>query len=234
MKFFFIFCILSLSLIITSNHEAFAISVLSNYTYTGSAGDYLLNFSFTNNIPAGYNQHIDAVAVDLPGDPLAGSPFSPYWVHAPDGVVLNNAAQGGSDIHYPNSWVAAWGYDLNTNILTPGNDIPSGHSLSGFFVHIDQIPSIIHFTVFTNDYLCSQCGSDRVISAGLGYFGDDAFLKGHVSGFEGIATGPQGAVPEPATVSLLTLGLSGLLVRRKRIVAPSLDTSQGRHDLTKL
>lgn len=217
MKKFSIFCILSLWLIFGSDHKAFAISVLSDYTYTGSTGDYLLNFSFTNNIPGEYNQHIDVVAVELPYDPLVGWPVSPfYWVPAPEGAVLNNASQGGSDVNYLNYWVAAWGLDINTNILTPINDIPSGQSLSGFSVHVDQIPGIIHFAAFTNDYLCSQCGSG-VISNGPGYFGDDAFLKGHVAGFEGLATGPPGVVPEPASLSLLSLGLSGLLLRRKRI-----------------
>ena len=54
-----------------------------------------------------------------------------------------------------------------------------------------------------------------MVSGGPGYFGDDAFLKGHTTGFEGTAADPQTVVPEPATAVLLIWGFAGIGLTKK-------------------
>ena len=95
----------------------------------------MLDFTFTNNIPASYNQKVDEVALDLAYDASAGSPNanSSLWVHAPNGIVINNSAQGGSNINYPNSWVGSNRYDITTGDLIPVTYISSGQSLFRFY-----------------------------------------------------------------------------------------------------
>ena len=206
--------ILAVFFICTSG-EAFALPILCDYTFTGTPGNYVIDFTFTNNIPTGYNQHMNAVAVDLPYDNFAGTSTSPYyWVHAPSGAVLNNSSQGGSNINYTNIWGAAMKYDLNTGILTPIFDVPSGQSISGFSVHVLQIPGTIHYSAFAWDTLYIQNG--QIVTGGPGYFEDDAFLKGNRIGFEGIANGPRSVVPEPGTLGLMGFGLLSFLLRRRR------------------
>lgn len=208
-----ILCVFT-ALFVCASNAAFAMPPVS-YTFTGSPGNYLIEFTIFNNIPAEYNQHVSAFAVDLPYDDFAGTASAPYyWVHAPSGAVLNNSSQGGSNIDYTNIWGAAMKYDLSTGILTPIFDVPTGQSVSGFSVHADHIPDLIHFSVFAWDTLYIQNG--QIVTGGPGYFEDDAFLKGHRIGFEGVLQGPQGVIPEPNSLGLMGFGLMGFLLRRRK------------------
>lgn len=172
--------------------SAFASSIGVTYTKSGTPGNYLLDFTVTNNIPASYGQHVYFWGVDLPYSGAQGSPAN--WFYPTWDANWSNQGNGGSSIHYQSLWI-------NESY----NELASGNSLSGFTVPVSTIPQTINFFAF---------------GVGQSYYGSDAFRPGWNPGFEGIvSSGGNGSapVPEPCTMILLGSGLLGLAGLRKKI-----------------
>jgi len=169
---------------------AFAMSVIADYVYSGVPGDYILDFTVWNNIPAGINQDVYQFGVDLAHNASQESPTGWYDMNN----VWTNTSIGGSSIPYTSNW-------RNSNAAL---DISSGSSLGGFKVHAPSIPDTIHFYALS-------AGRDA-------YNGADAFRTGTDPGWEGIASlaGQGGVVPEPASMLLMGIGLAGAALRRRR------------------
>ena len=164
------------------------------YTVDGSANNWTLDFSVTNDL--GGSNYIYFFGLDLPARDIIGTPAGWY----PDAwKSWNNYAYGGSHIAYNNVWI-------NENLyIDHANFISDGQTLSGFSV-LDTSDLVAPTSV--NWFAYGKFGT---------YGGGDNFHNSLNPGFEGIASDPFTAVPEPSTILLITAGLAGIVFMRRKI-----------------
>lgn len=176
---------LGLALILSCGN-AFSATVDVEYDYSGVPGNYLLDFTVTNNIDASYGQNLYFFGVDLAYSSSQGSPSGwGYW-----GNTWDNQYYGGSDRDYPSTWIT-WNDSYS---------LKSGNSLSGFTVPVSVIPETIHYYAY--------------LLGSVDYYGDDAFFKGKNPGFEGVVNG--NVVPEPVSSLLFGIGGAAMALARKK------------------
>ena len=170
------------------------------YSVSGSAGDWTLDFTVTNNT----GQNLYFFGVLLPANDQTGTPAG--WQLF--GGDRDNSSFGGSSTVYNNNWVDP----TDTGVVTPGN------SLSGFeaLVTTATAPTNVQFFAYTCDdtlhSIAPPCG-------GSAYAGVGNFNTVDNPGFEGIATN---AVPEPRLETmLLVVAVFGVMAGRKGCAASS-------------
>jgi hypothetical protein len=169
---------------------AHAAPVDVSYTVSGSAGNWLLDFSVTNNL--GNTNDLYIFGVQLPAHNPVGDPepqfsaFNSNW---------SNAAYGGSSIDYNNNWIS------NNPALV---NIAPGQTLSGFQATVTDLsaPSTVNWfalALFGTDD--GNCGFNCVLTPQSPTWNP---------GFEGSAVVAVAATPVPATLPLLASALGGL------------------------
>jgi hypothetical protein len=169
-----------------------AAAPIVSFTVSGSAGDWTLDFSVTNNLGVA-TQRIYFFGVELDARDIVASP--PGW--DPDAwPSWNNLFYGGSATVYNNNWI-----DFS---LSGGTTITDGETQSGFKAHTTAIDAPTAVKWFCYAYSTS----------GEGYYGGDHFNTPLNPGFEGVAR--SGVVPEPSTFVLAGLGVMGLVGYRLR------------------
>ncbi|RJG01222.1 PEP-CTERM sorting domain-containing protein [Noviherbaspirillum sedimenti] len=163
-----------------------------SYSVTGNAGNWVLDFSVTNNLGGANNLYF--FGVDLPTRDIVNTPTGwdqNVW------TSWNNSTYGGSTNTYNNVWIRS----LSTGFIS------NGQTWSGFQVHLAdlELPSSIDWFAF---------------AFGGTYTGSGYFNNANNPGFEGTIVVSQTAsndVPEPETISLLALGLlAATLAQRKK------------------
>ena len=154
----------------------------ATYTVSGSAGNWVYDFSFTNNI-GGSNQ-IYFLGIKLPATDIVGSPTG--W----GGLTIVGSPDGGTGTSYNNNWcVNSCQHDL---LAAP---IASGSTLGGFQARDTSLIAQTSIPWFA-------------YAAGGVYNGPGCISCGSNPGFEGIAS--VAAVPEPSTWAMMILGFAGV------------------------
>ena len=140
-----------------------AIPVSMTYTVSGTPGDYTLDFSLTNNIPAADGMAVYFFGVQLSDSGSMGVPNSDWGAYA---LSWSISGEGGSSLLYNDLWASAF---------YSGEALPSGSTLSGFTVQFtgSVVPVSVPFFAF------GVYGE---------YGGTDNFNTSTNPGFEGTAT----------------------------------------------
>jgi hypothetical protein len=160
-----------------------------SYTVSGSAGNWLIDLSVTNNL-GGTTNDIYFIDIKLPSTQVINSPAN--WAYTPG----DNPSYGASGTVYNNPWCIGGciGADQTLGILP-------GQTLSGF-IAVDTasaLPASLPWMVFSADVLPSG-------HAGPGYTGPECNPCGWNPEFESVAT----AVPEPSTWAMTILGFAAI------------------------
>lgn len=163
------------------------------FTTSGSAGDWVYDFTFTNNLPN--TNDIYFVGVELPATDVVASPAG--W-DSNNNTPWSNAGLGGSATLYNNVWCTENCAFVGPAVITPGG------SLGGFQAHDASMVALTSVRWFA-------------FATGGTYDGVECFNCGTNPGFEGVS----GVVPEPASWALMIGGfaLTGAALRRRRAVA---------------
>ncbi|WP_047195619.1 PEP-CTERM sorting domain-containing protein [Caldimonas brevitalea] len=169
--------------------------VAVTYTVTGSPGQWLLNFSFTHQLP-GAPDDMAIYFLGVERNELAGTPsgFEPYQGPLP----WSNAEYGGMG-----------SYDVAWSRTESGQGLLPGETASGFVaLSLEQVaPTSMPWFAWAYS------------PSGAQYHGGGQFSYGIPGntppfsnpGFEGVAI----AVPEPETMGLLLLGLAAIAGRAR-------------------
>lgn len=163
-----------------------------SYTVLGTAGNYTLDFSVTNNIAADHSLYFFGVL--LPQRDIVSSPTSwdsdahPTWSTVP---------YGGTTSDYNNVW-------MHNGFTTPS--VTFGSTLSGFEVHLAELNQLVKWFAFS--------------AGNSSYSGTGSFFVATNPGFEGIIEGSPLAglqpISEPETNILMLTGLTVLYLSSRR------------------
>jgi hypothetical protein len=150
------------------------------YSVSGAPGDYVYDFSVTNNV--GGNASLYFFGVQIGNTDVVSSPGG--WSANSYDTPWSNGGYGGSSTSYDNVWCC-------------GGQIAVGQTLSGFEVEstaaapVSSVPWFAYANIYPQDLNAD------------GHFSSD-----FNPGFEGIAT--VAAVPEPSTWAMMILGFCSL------------------------
>ena len=171
--------------------------VEASYTVSGTSGNWLVDFTFTNNF-AQPNWSLYFAGIRVGATDIASSPagYNNSYSSYPDFNLNAGAAPVLWDgTFFDNNW-----YNPSANTLR------SGTSLSGFKAvsHQAEAPTSIPWLVFVYNFEEPYTGSDYIYRVGN-------------PGFQGVAVA---AVPEPESYAMMLLGLGviGTWVRRRKEV----------------
>jgi hypothetical protein len=195
-KFVATIIIASSSLLIAHSAQA-AQPITVTSSVTGSSGNYVYDFSITNNIGGTNNVYFFGVKTDSTN--TIGSPAN--WAPSPWNNGWNNSYYGGSSLSYNNTWCCSF-----------AGAIKSGETLSGFKV------------LDTGSTIKTSIPWFAFAFGGSDFNADGHFNSDFNPGFEGLTNVTStlaGAVPEPATWALMILGFGVVAHAMRRAKAQS-------------
>jgi hypothetical protein len=174
-----------------------------DYTVVGAPGNWMLDFSVTNNLTsAPLDMGLFFFGVSLSDRHIVGSPIG-YSGREAEIPIWDNTAFGGSSILYNNNWLSN---DNNIPLLVPGT------TLSGFQVRVTDLVAPDSVSWFAFGF------SPNTYPDGI-YTGGDNFWTNNNPGFEGLARAEP--VPEPSSLLLIGGGLGCLIFTRSRRMGTS-------------
>ena len=200
-KWIWVFAVLTLA---SSSQSTRADSLDVSYTYSGTPGDYTLNFALHNNLTSipksevsvfGFLVDQGTPSVNVGYDNI--SVFNTVLQGYGTSYLLQNLAPD-----YNNVWNAEFLPNFN------GLRIQTGSGRSGFLVHTTStvLPTSVQWFAFT----FSTVETPPAYAGGDPNFYYQSLTKDHYRslGFEGIVSdsGPTPAVPEPTTFAMTGLG----------------------------
>ena len=171
-----------------------------SYTVSGSAGNWALNFSITNNLVSTYDIYF--VGVLLPTSNVIANPtgwYQPYGLSS-----YNPGMYGGSNTNYDNLWQTAPGAYGGTNFIAPGQTLNGFQAIST----AATLPTSVSWMVIS-----SGPGVHSSAPAGCSFICGAPYDN---PGFEGLAVQ---AVPVPAAAWLFGSGLLVLVGAARRRLA---------------
>jgi len=191
--------------ILTVGGNLLAQPVGVTYSVSGTSGDYTLDFTIQNNLPAGDNLGLYWFGVDLSVPDITGTPtdWPVYFLS-----TYNPSIDHGPNINFNNVW-----FDTNPGFGSSQGFVQSGDSLSGFDVHISAATLPTSVPWFAYAYPDNDTGP-------FDYNGGQSFnpLETYNPGFTGVIQIPSSGVPDGSfTLSMLGLGLALLGATKRQL-----------------